>query len=150
MTTSDLNSGESVEPRGKRHADYFEDHRVLQVILGRVESTKDLNLLTPLLEELHRLLRGHFAREEASDGLYGIVEEAAPQHMVHLQELLDQHRDFLERLTRLVEGVQATLDGPIAGLFQDVQSLCNDLQKHEHAETALLTETLYTDLGESS
>lgn len=150
MTTSESHSGESPRVPGKRHVDYFEDHRVLQVILGRVESSRELDLLMPLLEELHRLLRGHFAREEAPDGLHGIVEEAAPHHLVHLQELMDQHQAFLERVMHLGESIRTTLDGPVAEIFRNVQSLCNDLQAHEHAETALLTETLYTDLGESS
>jgi len=148
MTTMD--SGKPAPPSGRRHADYLEDHRVLQAILGRVESTRDLTLLIPLFEELHRLLRGHFAREEASDGLHGIVEEAAPQHLVHLKELLAQHQNFLDRVTFLSKSVQDTLDGPIAEIYGSVRALCDDLHAHEQAETALLTDTLYTDLGESS
>jgi len=133
----------------QRQAEYFEDHRALQVILARVESTRDLDLLIPLLEELHRLLQMHFAREEAADGLQGIVAETAPHQLGHLQELMDQHDGFLTMLISLKQDIRSCLDGPTAKVFSDVQTLCDRLQTHEESETKLLTKALYTDLGES-
>jgi hypothetical protein len=119
-------------------------------VLVRVESTRDLSLLIPLLEELHRLLHGHFAREEAPDGLHGIIEEAAPHDLARVKELLDEHEGFLTMILALKDKIRTCLDGPMAEIYRDVQTLCDRLQTHEEIETKLLTDALYTDLGESN
>jgi len=136
--------------RGDRHQEYFEDHRALQVVLGRIEATTDIRLLIPLLEELHRLLQGHFTREEAPDGFQGIVEESAPNQLGKLRELLGEHKDFLRSVTSIKDSAQACLDGPMAEIFNEVTGICDRLHEHEAKETRLLTEALYTDLGEGS
>lgn len=132
-----------------KHAEYFEDHRVLQVVLAKVESTRDLSLLIPLLEELHGLLQRHFAREESKDGLRGVVGQAAPHRLDQLETLLKEHADFLVTTRSIKEKIQACLSGPIPEIYSEIQSLCDRLHMHEETETELLTEALYTDLGES-
>jgi hypothetical protein len=134
----------------RKKAEFFEDHRALQVVLGRVEGTRDLNLLVPLLEELHRLLQGHFSREEAPDGPYNTIEEAAPHHLGRLQELVGEHRAFLANVRELEGKVRACLDGPVAEIHDAVRHLCDRLQQHEADETSLFMDALYTDLGESN
>lgn len=134
----------------RKKAEFFEDHRALQVVLGRVEGTRDLNLLIPLLEELHRLLQGHFSREEAPDGPYRTIEEAAPHHLGRLQELVEEHRAFLSGIRDVETKVRACLDGPVAEIHHSVRELCDRLQQHEADETSLFMDALYTDLGESS
>jgi hypothetical protein len=142
-------TGDVAANKSSKHAAYFEDHRALQVVLGRVESTRDLNLLIPLLEELYRLLQGHFAREESEDGLQGVIEKAAPHQLGHLEALLNEHGGFLVTTRSVKEKIQACVSGPMAEIYSEVQVLCDRLQTHEEAETTLLTEALYTDLGES-
>jgi hypothetical protein len=134
----------------RKKAVFFEDHRALQVVLGRVEGTRDLNLLIPLLEELHRLLQGHFSREEAPDGPYRTIEEAAPHHLGRLQDLVEEHRAFLAQIRELEGKIRACLDGPVAEIHVAVRGLCDRLQQHEADETGLFMDALYTDLGESS
>mgnify|MGYP001812270248 CR=1 FL=1 len=149
---NDKKNSENASKRraGDRHQEYFDDHRALQGVLGRLEGTSDIRLLIPLLEELHRLLLGHFAREEAPDGFQGIVEESAPHHLDKLQELMNEHKGFLQSLNEIKRSAQECVNGPMADIFKDVNGLCDRLHDHEARETRLLTEALYTDLGESS
>jgi hypothetical protein len=106
--------------------------------------------MIPLLDELHRLLQGHFSREEAPDGPYNTIEEAAPHHLGRLQELVEEHRAFLSGIKELEGKVRACLDGPVAEIHGAVATLCDRLQQHETDETSLFMDALYTDLGESS
>jgi len=134
---------------GARTSQHFEDHRALQAVLGRLEATTDIEVLLPLLEELHRLLQAHFAREEAPDGFRAVFEET-PHMGEALDRLLGQHPRFLADIERLTQEVRICLEGPLAKFREDVQGLCDRLHDHEAEETRLLTEALYTDLGESS
>jgi len=132
-----------------RTSQHFEDHRALQTVLGRLEASTDIQLLLPLLEELHRLLQGHFAREEAPDGFRAVFEES-PHLYDALDGLLGQHPKFLRDIDQMTRDARACLEGPMAKLREEVRVLCDRLHDHEAEETRLLTEALYTDLGESS
>jgi hypothetical protein len=146
-----MNGKPSPPPKDQRArtSQHFEDHRALQAVLGRLEATSDIQLLLPLLEELHRLLQGHFAREEAPDGFRGIFEES-PHLADALDRLLGQHAQFLSDIDGMTRDARACLEGPMAKLQEEVRVLCDRLHDHEAEETQLLTEALYTDLGESS
>lgn len=137
------------EAANHRKLEYFEDHSALRTLLSRVESTRDVRQLPPLLEELHRLLESHFRSEEAADGLKGIIRDAAPYRLGQLEHLLESHREFLARIRDLREELSELVDGPVTGVLENVSDLCRKLEEHEAAETRILTESLYTDLGES-
>lgn len=143
------NSEERSRRRG-RHQEYFDDHRALQVVLGRMEATTDIRLMIPLLEELHRLLLGHFSREEGPEGFEGIIEESAPHQLGKLKELMAEHKTFLKSVNSIKDSAQECLDGPMADVFRLVNDLCDRLHEHEAQETRLLTEALYTDIGGDS
>jgi hemerythrin len=129
--------------------EYFDEHRALRAILNRVRHCRDLNLLIPLLEELHRMLGKHFQQEEKTDGLFQAVSEAAPHYLGQVQELLAEHRKFLETTQNLTGEVKRLVEGPVASLFENTETLCNDLESHEQTENELLSDALYRDLGES-
>ena len=129
--------------------DYFEDHRALKVIIERVRGTHDLHLMIPLLDELHRLLDEHFAREEAANGLYKTVSAAAPHRLERVQELLDQHGDFLKTVRSIRSKTKYLIEVTMAEVFDDVETLCKGLEIHEASENEILSDALYRDLGES-
>lgn len=133
----------------ERKMEYFEDHRALRTLISRVESTRDIRQLQPLLEELDRLLESHFRSEEAPDGLKGIIRDTAPYRLGQLEHLLESHRDFLGTLRDLREEVQELVEGPVEDVLRNLSALCGRLEEHEAAETRILTDSLYTDLGES-
>lgn len=130
-------------------SDFAHDHHALNVVLRRMLSTRDLNLLIPLLNELHQLLEEHFAREEESDGLYQVVSDAAPQHLEQVRKLLAEHSGFLTTVKALEAKAKASVDDPKNDVFDGVILLCQDLEMHEAMENDILTDALYRDLGES-
>jgi hemerythrin len=133
----------------ERKMEYFEDHRALRTLISRAETTRDLRQLSPLLDELHRFLEDHFRSEEAPDGLRGIIRDAAPNRLGQLEQLLEAHRDLLAKLRNLREEVREIVDGPVTQVLRELKLLCDRLEEHEAAETRILTDSLYTDLGES-
>lgn len=141
-----LDSGQ--EP-GVSAPDFIHDHHELNAVLRRMLTTRDLNLLIPLLKELRHLLEGHFAREEESDGLYQVVSDAAPQHLEQVRKLLAEHSGFLSTVKSLEEKAKACVDEPQDEIFNDVLDLCQNLEMHEAMENDILTDALYRDLGES-
>ena len=128
---------------------YIEDHHALNVILGRVLGTRDLDLLVPLLGELKRLLEEHFSREEKDDGLFQMVRERAPQHLEEIEALQKEHPLFLAMVRDLEEKTRACIDGPMNEIMSGISKLCQDLQIHETRENGVLSDALYRDLGDA-
>ncbi len=127
-----------------------EEHAALREILGRIQGTRELAPLRPLLAELGRLLRQHFAREEAADGLHPMVEESAPHLLPNVQRLFDEHRELAARLESLEEKARQLWEGPLTEVFAEAGELARRLHEHEVAEGELLAGAMYEDLGFSS
>jgi len=140
---------DSAQEPGVSAPDFIHDHHALNVVLRRMLTTRDLNLLIPLLKELHLLLEEHFAREEESDGLYQVVSDAAPQHLEQVRKLLAEHAGFLSTAKSLEVKAKACVDEPQDEVFSEVLDLCQNLEMHEAMENDILTDALYRDLGES-
>lgn len=124
-----------------------EEHRALRLLLERLETTSDPQALLLRLDELRGLLARHFAREEAPDGLHGVIDASAPHLVVSVQGLFEEHREYLAELERLAGTVRACLEGPVAEARRGVTELCRKLHEHEAAETLLLAGAMYDDLG---
>jgi hypothetical protein len=139
----------SASNSGAAAPEFFHDHHALNEVLRRMLTTRDLNLLIPLLRELNQLLKDHFAREEESDGLYQVVNDAAPQHLEQVQKLLSEHGGFLATVSSLEEKAKACIDKPQDEIFSEIALLCQNLEMHEAMENDILTDALYRDLGES-
>jgi hypothetical protein len=127
-----------------------EEHRSLKRLLKNMESTADLRRLVPMLGELHDLLEEHFLHEEATDGLHATIGSSAPHHLTTLQNLFEEHQDFLDTLTKLDAQARACLDGPLAEILEGIESVSERLRRHEARETELLTDAMFVDLGDSS
>jgi|GEM_PF-1085639 len=126
-----------------------EEHRHLRELLERIGGTRELEPLLDLLGELNGALEIHFEHEEAPGGLHDVIDSSAPHLLERVDALFDEHRRCLEELERLRAAARATLDGPIAEVLRGVDALCRMLHEHEAAETEILSESLYDELGGS-
>lgn len=131
----------------KRIAD---EHEVLRSSLDRLRDLTDLPSVITSLQSLRPRLVEHFQSEEAEDGLHHVVSENAAHLLPSVQRAFEEHRQFLADIDRLTAEAVECWEGPVARILEGVRTLCDQLREHEILETELLTESVYTDLGDSS
>lgn len=122
------------------------EHRELRRTVDLLENAREAHLIASLLTHLRGQLAAHFAEEEGDDGLASIVRHTAPQHIVHLERLFDEHREFESR----IDGLNArfeVINRDLDDLRGTVLELCGGLRDHEERENSLITEAVYTDIG---
>ncbi len=124
-----------------------EDHDAIKGILERIVATSDLHALLPLFNELRVELLEHFEREEAPEGDYDLIANMAPDTVASLQNVLGEHKVFVERLDGLIERTRTCLEGPMAEILRDAGSLSQSLHDHEAREMALFNDAVFSDLG---
>jgi len=140
--------GQKRPAKGRRGAPRIaEQHHELRQALALVDATEDLARLVPLLRDLRRDVAAHFAGEEREDGLAQAVGPAAPHHLRRLEALLAEHARLLASLDDVIERGDALLSGSVKQVVDDVRALAQRLARHEAAETALLTDAVYADIG---
>jgi hypothetical protein len=135
------------EPAQSAEDKVVEQHRRIRGLLNQLDTTTDLRLMVPLLQELRILLDEHFEQEEAADGFPQMIADPAPHHARALEELFEEHKTLLANLDDVIEKALFCLEGPLANVRRSVTALCEQLRAHEETETELLTDTVYTDLG---
>lgn len=116
-------------------------------MLALIDATGELKRLVPLLRELRDDLAAHFADEEREDGLAQAIAPTAPHHLRRLEALLAEHRQLLASVDTLIERAGRLLAGPVQQLLDDARELTRRLARHQAAETALLTDAIYADIG---
>lgn len=124
-----------------------EQHHELRQVLALIDGAATLEELVPLLRALRADLAAHFADEEREDGLAQAVRPTAPQHLRRLEALLNEHPRLLAGLDDVIERGDRLLNGPVKQTLGDARSLTRRLAQHEAAETALLTDAVYADIG---
>lgn len=124
-----------------------DEHRELRQTLDRIDQESDLTALIAVLKNLYAQLEQHFAEEEAEDGLSQTIGDASPQHMRQLEQLFDEHKAFLATTASIMDRAQALLDGPKAAIVRDALHLSHDLRVHEEAETEIVMDSVYSDIG---
>ncbi len=124
-----------------------DEHRELRQTLDRIEQESDLTALIALLKDLYAQLDQHFAEEESEDGLSQTIGDASPQHSRRLEQLFDEHKAFLATTASIMDRAQALLDGPKTTIVRDAQHLADDLRAHEEAETEIVMDSIYSDIG---
>jgi hypothetical protein len=149
MTRNDSTDRPGADTAQEKQHEVFEDHEALRAILARVEECTELRRLPLQLVELRVLLKDHFALEEAPDGMAAVVRDNAPNQLGRLQGLMSQHPSLLDALDEILDKARRVVNGPLTELDDDLRALCDRLREHEAEETRLLTDALYTDLGES-
>jgi hypothetical protein len=144
MSSDPTRSDEAQAARQRIH----DEHRQLKALLETVSSARDLTTLVPLLVELRPLLGSHFAHEEAADGLREAVTGPHPRLDERVDAILAEHRTFLDDLGDILERSREVQNVTIPNLLLDVADLTRRLHDHEIRETELLTDAMYTDLGD--
>ena len=136
------------------------EHLSYRSLLEEIESDLDrvgqggqasLDGLKRLLKSFASHVRGHFALEEKG-GLFEVYDEHPPAFRKHARAMLDQHRDFLERLKHILEVANAIErpDAPeLARFSRDLRRLIAELRKHELDEDALLERLVDHDIRNS-
>ncbi|HSB20917.1 MAG TPA: isocitrate lyase [Anaeromyxobacteraceae bacterium] len=111
-----------------------EDHVQLERLSQRVRAARDAPGLALAAEDLSLQLAGHFAREEAEDGLHGLVVSRSPQHRGAFLEIAAEHRRLLAEARAVAERARA---GQVAEVAAEMARLAARLQQHEERENAL-------------
>lgn len=114
-------------------------HRRLAILLKPLRDPTALRELLDALDALQAFLPLHFSEEEAPDGLFDRVAQAAPWEHRILKQLQLEHESLLEAVTRLKTKV-TTLDA-------DLASFVRWCKKHEAMEGELHVDAIYTDHG---
>jgi hypothetical protein len=115
-----------------------------------LKKIRDMEILVRALRQLRQSLLHHFAQEEGPEGFRPIITQNAPHHLDHMHRLFDEHKGFLTTLSLLLERAEAKREEEREEIREEVAMFVDRLEVHEREETLLLTESLYTDLGESS
>jgi len=132
-------------PSGARQI--AEQHHELRQALAVIDATNDLVRLVPLLRTLRSELAAHFADEEREDGLAQAVAPTAPHHLRRLAVLFAEHAQLLASLDDVIQRGDAVVHGVVTQIVADARDLSRRLARHEAAETALLTDAVFADIG---
>jgi hypothetical protein len=130
------------------HQQIHQEHESIKGILQKISSTTDIKVLVPQLRELRNVLADHFRHEEAPGGLRDAVLGSQPHLDNRIDEILGEHRVFLDDIDDLLARSQEVLDVTLPNLLLDVTDLTRRLHDHEIRETEILTDAKYTDLGD--
>lgn len=135
------------------HLSYRSLMEEIETDLARVSQTSAASIdgLKKLIRSFTSQVRGHFALEEKG-GLFEVYDEHPLAFRKHARAMLDQHRDFLERLQRILETTNTLerLDGPEFERFsRDLRELIAALRKHEQDEDELLDRLVDHDIRHS-
>jgi hypothetical protein len=95
------------------------------------------------------MLEQHFAGEEASDGLFEMLRENAPERQRAIEDLAQQHRDMLSRIRTLTELAQTEGLETDEEIVEQAHRIADAFGEHEAAENALLLDVFNTDIGGS-
>jgi hemerythrin len=123
------------------------EHRHLNEVLAELVAAREPERIERLLVALRSLLIGHFATEEAPDGLHEIVAQNAAHRLPNVQQLFAEHRDLVHRLDALRVEAAALREGAFRRLLDEVAGLAAALRAHEAVEDEIFAEAFYTDIG---
>jgi iron-sulfur cluster repair protein YtfE (RIC family) len=103
------------------------------------------------VERLQGTLEAHFRYEEAETGFFAEVLSAAPERLSELDKLRADHPALAAELQRLVTGAKRAEQSLARWqrLSEEFTNFRSDLQRHEHAEDAVVADALVTDAGGS-
>jgi iron-sulfur cluster repair protein YtfE (RIC family) len=118
------------EPRQETIDQIADEHEALERALDQLVRTTDPQLLIPRLEKLRGQLEHHFATEETVEGFRSDLEANAPYLLGPLDQIFDEHKEFLNDVEALRTQARALVDGPLAELRDGISSLARRLHDH--------------------
>ncbi|MCK6501796.1 hemerythrin domain-containing protein [Myxococcota bacterium] len=119
-----------------------QQHASIRALLADVQRASGPEGLAPLLDEMALMLQEHFGHEEAEGGVFDGIVEADPMRQGRVEELVRDHRDFVDRLDR----ARAALGTSGADALAMAHALAADISTHEAVENELLADALYDEM----
>ncbi len=116
-----------------------QEHAQLERLTQRLRAARDAEAAAAALEELQAHLAGHFAREEAEDGLHGLVVARAPRFREPFREIAAEHGRILSALGALLAAVKA---GGVPDAPGEAARLAAQLRAHEERESGITRDAL--------
>ena len=122
------------------------EHKSILALVKRVQDTRDVPTLVPLLDDLHDLLMNHFAHEQYPGGLYDAMgATGSKKHQQQVEELLADHNYMLSTLRDVLDRAHGRAADSDEGLLQDIGAVVERLHQHERKEHALAEELLQSE-----
>jgi hypothetical protein len=141
-------NSDATSPWNDDHADALaQEHARIQELLEGLSEAAGPAILGRTLEALRPLLVSHFAEEERPGGFYDDIERARPHLASRIRGLREQHRTSLEALDGLSRAV-TTAPRPFEPHASARDALIRQLARHEGAESRLISEAWWRDLGD--
>jgi pyruvate,orthophosphate dikinase len=126
-----LGQVKSADPASQELGDLLDEHAELRDVVAQLREAGDAWILSGLLQRLHDLLQGHFAREEAAPAMREVLAAG-------LEPLIAEHREILESLRDRIAQVEEGEDDIPAELRREVEALLGRIHAHDARETRLL------------
>ncbi len=114
-----------------------DEHRDLEVLVGRVTGLDGIIGLAPLLEELHTSLIKHFSHEQFPGGLYECMGAYGSRYHDELKVLVRDHCTILSAVRGLLERTRTADRQDEPALLAEVTEVLAHLHDHERREHAL-------------
>jgi hypothetical protein len=119
-----------------------EDHLRIRALVDGLKAIGDPHVLVALLRELRKTLDDHFALEEGEEGLGALASDFAPDRTGEVEGLMGQHAHMLRDVDELIKACNAAIAGPLKDIRTRVHGLFDMIQRHDVAESEILTEIL--------
>jgi hypothetical protein len=116
-----------------------EQHHTIRQLIGSLGASDELEHFGQQLVRLEQVLESHFKLEESPEGFEQILGSRGYEASNRMDRLVKQHPTILAALRELEDQVQDVL-GRTGRLIRMIK-------QHESAETELLTDVLYHDIG---
>ena len=121
------------------------ERETTQRLVDGIQNNTDPSVLRTLLLEFRSELTDHFGLEEAEDGLFDAIEEAAPHFAMNIARRKSEHREFVAELDGLLARFPDTSSR--AELSESIASLVQRMRRHDNKENVLLLDSMETDIG---
>ncbi len=127
--------------------------RELRTVVTRLkELTSTSDILKSNEKEFTELLaifRDQLAFRFEAFGCFEEAVEEAPQIYQQSQRLRDQYTELFQRAKKLVECASDSATRDLESLSKNTQDMLRDLEVHEAAETEMIMNTMFEDIGGS-
>ena len=111
-----------------------QEHRELLAHLREVVSAQSTVELAPRLQQLYADLLQHFTHEQAPGGFYSTLEAFDAKYGPETKMLIDDHREILASLRRLIERTKSEGPDTRVALGSGVTALAKPIIRHERKE----------------
>ena len=121
------------------------ERETMRKLVDGIQDNTDPSVLRTSVQEFRAALVGQFSLEEAEDGLFEAIEEAAPHFAANVARRKAEHRKFVAELDELLVRFPDTSSR--AEFRRSIADLVQRVQQHDNKENTLLLDSVETDIG---